>query len=314
MKILLTGATGFVGREVVSALQAQGHQVVAAVRSTAALPPGVEQRVVGDISGPVAWAEALDGIDTVLHLAARVHQMNDSAVDPLASFRAVNTEPTARLAQAAEAAGVKRFVFLSSIKVNGESTPLNPSQPFSVDSAPAPADPYGSSKFEAEAALAAISASGAMKIATVRSPMVYGPEGRGNVQRLSNLARKGFPVPFGSIRNRRTMIAVQNLADLLVALCPAAPDTPPYSLVLAGDAHSPSTAELYRELADALGVPARILPFPVALLRLAGRLTGRAAEIARLTESLEIRVGSTDPDFDWTPPLSFHEGIARMAR
>lgn len=314
MKILLTGATGFVGREVASVLLTQGHRVVAALRSSAKLPADVEQRVTGDITGPVAWKEALDGIDAVLHLAARVHQMKDSAVDPLASFRASNTFPTTRLAEAAQAAGVKRFIFLSSIKVNGESTPLRPSQPWSVDSVPEPADPYGISKFEAEQALAGISASGAMKIVVVRSPMVYGPGGKGNVLRLANLAQKGFPVPFGSIRNRRTMISVQNLADLLSTLCSSELATPLYALVLAGDASSPSTAELYRELADALGVPARMLPFPVGLLRLAGRAAGRSAEIARLTESLEIQVGSTDPNFSWTPPLSFREGVSRMAR
>lgn len=313
MKVLLTGATGFVGREVVSTLLARGHQTVAAVRSAAELPAAVEQRVVGDITEPVAWAEALDGIDTVLHLAARVHQMTDSAADPLERFRAANTLPTARLAEAAQASGVKRFIFLSSIKVNGESTPQHPAQSFSVDSVPAPQDPYGISKFEAEQALARISALGGMKIVSVRSPMVYGPGGKGNVQRLTGLVRKGLPVPLGSIQNRRTMISVRNLADLLCTLSPARADTPPYSLVLAGDAQSPSTAELYRELARALGVPARLLPFPAAWLVALGRITRRSAEIARLTESLEIQIGSTDPGFTWQPPLSFREGIALMA-
>lgn len=319
VKILLTGATGFVGRELGPLLVAQGHHVVAAVRSAAQLPAQIEQRVVGDLRKFTAWPELFDDVDAVVHLAARVHQMKDAAADPLESFRAMNTELTATLAEAAQQAGVTRFVFLSSIKVNGESTPERPSRPFSIDSIPAPQDPYGVSKFEAEQALLAIAnakadgAKAGMKIVSVRSPMVYGPKGKGNVQRLAGLVRKGLPVPFGSIRNRRTMISVQNLADLLCNLCAVDQETPGYALVLAGDAQSPSTAELYRELAAALGVPARLLPVPVPLLALLGRITGRSAEIARLTESLEIRTGSTDPSFAWQPPLSFSEGIALMA-
>lgn len=318
MKVLLTGATGFVGSALLPVLLSKGHTVTAAVRAAADLPDGVEQgveqRVVGDLAEFSAWSTLVADVDAVIHLAARVHQMNDDAADPLESFREANTVPAQRLAEAAQAAGVGRFIFLSSIKVNGESTPSQPSAPFSVESSPHPVDPYGWSKLEAEQALQRLSGTGPMKTVSVRSPMVYGPAGKGNVQRLAALARRGFPMPFGSIRNHRTMISVHNLTDLLAYLCKLDASTPDYSVVLAGDAESPSTGELYRELAGALGAPARLMPFPVGLLKFAGRLTGRSAEINRLTESLEVRIGSTDSGFDWVPPLSFGDGIAQMGR
>ncbi|WP_049759069.1 NAD-dependent epimerase/dehydratase family protein [Renibacterium salmoninarum] len=309
MKVLVTGASGFVGQTLVSVLRNQGNQLRYTVRSEAQAKFGAEHVVVPDFRDFNAWPELLDGIDAVIHLAARVHQMNDDSADPLNSFRATNTAPTLALAQAAHDAGVSRFIFLSSIKVNGEKTTADP---FSISSMPYPVDPYAMSKYEAEEGLAKIAADGAMSLVAVRSPMVYGPAGKGNVERLAGLARRGLPVPFGAIHNRRTMISVQNLSDLLAYLVQKPADSRELGLVLAGDAQSSSTAELYRELATSLGAPARILSVPVSMLRFAGRLLGKSAEINRLTESLEISVGSTESGFDWQPPLTFSDGIALM--
>lgn len=309
VKILVTGASGFVGQTLVPVLQSRGHQVRYTVRSTAQAKFDTEHVVVPDFKDFDAWPALLAGIDAVIHLAARVHQMNDDSADPLNSFRTTNTAPTLALAQAAKDAGVSRLVFLSSIKVNGEKTSA---VPFSISSTPHPVDPYAVSKYEAEQGLAKIAVDGGMSLVAVRSPMVYGPAGKGNVERLAGLARRGLPVPFGAINNRRTMISVQNLSDLLAYLVQRPADSRGLGLVLAGDAQSPSTAELYRELATSLGAPARLLPVPVSMLRFAGRLLGKSAEINRLTESLEISVGSTETGFDWQPPLTFSEGIALM--
>ncbi|WP_285725318.1 NAD-dependent epimerase/dehydratase family protein [Psychromicrobium xiongbiense] len=321
MRVAVTGATGFVGQRTVEALRQSGHQVIALVRQPSSklsgeVGEGLLQRVCGDLSTVSDWEPLLEGAEAVIHAAARVHQMKDQSADPLQAFRRANTAPTLALARGAQQAGVSRFIFLSSIKVNGESTS---STAFTVRSPAQPQDPYGQSKWEAEQGLAELAvgagtgndASERTTFVSVRSPMVYGPGGKGNVQRLLGLIRRGIPVPFGSIHNHRTMMAVDNLADLLVYLCEHG--SAPAATVLAGDAESPSTAELYRALATAQGRSARILPCPVALLGLAGKVTGRSADIARLTESLQVQTGSTDPNFQWQPPLTFQQGISRIS-
>jgi nucleoside-diphosphate-sugar epimerase len=307
MKVLVTGANGFVGTHLCRHLRRDGHDVVAAVRGPQSAPDQTQEFAFGDLLGPVDWKSALEGVDAVVHLAARVHVMKDTSSDPDAEFRKINVDGTMRLAKAAAAAGVQRFVYMSSIKVNGERTLATP---FRASSASNPSDPYGVSKWEAELALAELAASSGMAVVSVRTPLVYGPGVRGNMARLIRMASAGYPVPLGSIRNKRTMISVWNLADLL-ASC-STKDELGSGLVLAGDSHSPSTPELYRELAAAVGTRPRILNIPVWLMSALGRLTGKSDEVSRLCDSLEVSTSSNIAGFDWEAPLSFEDGVRRF--
>ncbi|MFK0071609.1 NAD-dependent epimerase/dehydratase family protein [Arthrobacter woluwensis] len=314
MKVAVTGATGFVGRHVVRGLLDAGHEVVALVRtlpldeSTAAALRGATTWETGDLERIDDCASLFAGVDAVAHLAARVHRMAEDSEDPLAAHRAANTDLTRRLAEGAAAAGATSFVFLSSIKVNGERTA---GTPFSASDAPRPADPYGVSKWEAEQALAAVCAGSALRGTSIRIPMVYGPGNKGNVQRLLGAIRHGIPLPLASVRNRRTMVSVDNVVSAIRYALENHSER--YQLILAADARPVSTAELCRALGAAAGRPARLAPCPPALLRLAARLVGKGAEADRLTEDLEVRVSGSAPDFSWTPPVSFDEGIRSLA-
>lgn len=307
MKILLTGANGFVGTYLCQQLLKADHDVVAAVRSPRTAPDQTTEFAYGDLLGEVDWMSALDGVQAVVHLAARVHIMKDASSDPDVEFRRVNVDGTMKLATAAAAAGVRRFVYMSSIKVNGERTLA---APFHASSGSNPVDSYGVSKWEAELALAELAASSEMAVISVRTPLVYGPGVRGNMARLVRMASAGYPLPFGSIRNKRTMISVWNLADLL-ASCSTI-DGLTSGLILAGDDHSPSTPELYRELARALGTQPRVFSVPVALMSSLGRITGKSDEVSRLCDSLEVTTSSTIEGFNWEPPLSFEDGVRRF--
>lgn len=306
--VLITGATGFVGRTAVPRLVAEGHSVRALTRGAQSPSVGVTQ-VIGSLEKVERWAEALSGVGSVVHLAARVHVMHERAADPLAAFRAINRDATLALAEAAVKAGVRRFVYISTIKVHGESTS---GQPFRAEDRPAPVDPYGISKWEAEQGLQAIAQRTGLEVVVIRPPLVHGPSVGGNLRRLLGLVARGIPLPFGSITNSRRMVGVRNLADLIAVAIghPAAPVAP----LLAGDLESVSTPELVRLLGVGLGRPARILPVPVALLRLAGVLTGQAAEVDRLVGSLEIDIAQTRTRLQWTPPHSLAEGLTDMAR
>ena len=308
MKILVTGANGFVGRHLVAHLIAAGHGVTAVVRAPGRAPEGSSETIVQEIGPATDWSGLLAGHDAVIHLAARVHVMNDDAPNPIDEFRRVNTAGTAALARAAAEQGVGRLVFLSSIKVNGEATS---GTPFTALDAPAPKDPYGVSKLEAETQLRSIERDTGLDVVIIRTPLVYGPGVGGNFVRILSLAKKGIPLPLGSVRNRRTMTSSWNLSDLLerAATEPAAA----HGLMLAGDAHSPSTAELARQLRSAMGGGNRVFPFPPALLDLAGRATGRSAVISRLVDSLEVEAGSSATAWSWVPPYSFEDSVARTA-
>lgn len=307
MKILVTGANGFVGTSVCQQLLKASHDVVAAVRSPHTAPDQTTEFAYGDLLDEVDWMSALEGIDAVVHLAARVHIMKDTSSQPYTEFRRVNVDGTMKLAVAAAAVGVRRFVYMSSIKVNGERTE---SKPFHASSVSKPSEPYGVSKWEAELALGELAASSEMDVISVRTPLVYGPGVSGNMARLVRMASAGYPIPLGSIRNKRTMISVWNLADLL-ASC-STTDGLTSGLVLAGDTHSPSTPELYRELAAAIGVRPRVFSIPVAILSSLGRITGKYDEVSKLCDSLEVRTSSTIEGFTWAPPLSFEQGVRRF--
>jgi len=295
--LLLTGASGFVGTRLAAALSARGDSV------------RVSRLRLGG-SDPTDWSTELDGCRAVVHLAARVHVMRETAADPLQSFRAVNTAGTLELARQAATAGVRRFVFVSSIKVNGEGT--EPGRPFRHDDVPRPLDPYGVSKAEAEAGLREIGATTGMQVAIVRPPLIYGPGVRANFGALLSAVRRGMPLPLGSVtHNRRSLVALDNLVDLLLQ-CIDHPGAAGQTF-LASDGEDLSTADLLRRIGLAVGRPARLLPVPPALLQASAALLGRAAVAQRLLGNLQLDIGHTRSVLAWTPPLTVDEGLQRAA-
>lgn len=302
---LVTGANGFVGTEIVRQLRAQGLAVRGAVRTAT----GADEVAVGDISPDTDWRAALAGVDRVIHCAARVHQMDDRAADPLAAFRAVNRDGTAALARQAAAAGATRLVFLSSIKVNGETT--RDRAPFTAADAASPQDPYGQSKWEAEQALHVIAAETGLEVTIVRPPLVYGPGVRANFARMVSWVARGRPLPFGLCRNQRSLVAVTNLASLAIAA--SRHSAAAGATLMASDAESVSVRDLLAQIGTAFGRPARLLPLPVALLRLLGSVTGQRAAIDRLCDPLLVDGAPARELLGWHPPVTMAEELARMA-
>jgi nucleoside-diphosphate-sugar epimerase len=312
MRVLVTGASGFVGQALCSSLLAQGHVVSAAVRSLGSIPSadGVNVIAVGDLGAQTDWLAALAGVDCIIHCAARAHVMHETEADALAAYRAANVAGTQRLAEQAAALGVRRLVFLSSIKVNGERTALG--APFLFSDAPAPEDPYGVSKWEAEQALWAVSAQTGLEVVVVRPPLVYGPGVKGNLPRLLRWVARGVPLPLGAVHNQRSLVGLSNLVDLLLrcARHPAAAG----QTFLASDGHDLSTPQLIRLMAEGMNRSARLLPVPVALLKAGGSLLGKRGEIERLVGSLQVDAGHTQAQLGWTPPVSVEDGVQEMAR
>lgn len=315
--IAVTGANGFVGRTLLSEIQNRGGTPIGLVRNDRAADVCVAEtvRIVGNIDGQTNWQASLEGCNCVIHLAARVHVMAENAADPLAAFRRVNRDGSRRLAQECAVAGVTRLVLASSIKVNGEETQYEPGTgrdvPFTGQDEAAPLDDYGLSKHEAELAIFEIAATTELEVTIVRPPLVYGPGVGGNMHRLLGLVQRGIPLPFGAIDNKRSLIGVRNLASLLLAagMHPKAAS----KTFLAADGSDLSTADLVRALARALDRPARLLPVPVAGLRLLGTLAGKSAEIDRLTKSLRVDAGAARRELDWSPPVTLEKGFREMA-
>jgi nucleoside-diphosphate-sugar epimerase len=309
--VMVTGATGFVGRALVDRLASDPRFVVrAASRSTnPGWPKWVEPIQVEDLGGSPDYAEALRGVSCLIHAAARVHVSAKSGpnADALASFHSVNVVGTRRLAEQAAHAGVRRFIFVSSIKVNGTKT--EPGEPFRMSDIPRPQCAYGISKWQAEQALWRVAADTGLEVVVVRPPLVYGPGVKANVLRLMRLVKQDWPLPLAAVDNRRSLVALDNLVDLLT-LCidhPAAPG----QAFLVSDGHDLSTPELIRGLAHAMGRPARLFRVPLPLLRAAGRLSGRLGEFERLTDSLQVDIRPTCETLGWRPPVSVEEGLLR---
>jgi nucleoside-diphosphate-sugar epimerase len=308
-QVVVTGASGFVGRELVSCLTGRGHAVRPVYRR--APPARLSNAVVlGDIGPDTDWQSALAGAGCIVHLAARVHVMDDRAADPLASFRRVNRDGTLRLAREAVAQGVRRFVYVSSIKVNGETT--QPGVPFTAEDEPAPMDPYGISKHEAEQALRRLAEETGMEVVIVRPPLVYGPGVKANFLSLMRWLHRGVPLPLGAIDNRRSLLALDNLVDLLVACIdrPAAAN----QVFLAADGEDLSTTDLLRRLGIALGRPARLLPVPAWMLQHGAALLGKGAVVQRLCDSLQVDIGKTRRLLGWEPPVTVDEALRKTAQ
>lgn len=304
--ILVTGGNGFIGRILVSSLTEQGRAVRCAVRS-ALLADAV---AVGDIGPETDWSAALVGVNCVVHTAARVHVMKESVGDPLAAFRQVNVEGTLNLACQAAEAGVRRFIYLSSIKVNGEQT--QPGQPFTEDDVPAPLDPYGISKHEAEERLRNLAQKTGMEVVIIRPPLVYGPGVKANFLNMMHWLHKGVPLPFASINNRRSLVALDNLVDFIIACLdhPAAAN----QAFLVSDGEDLSTTELMRRTANAMGRPSRLIPIPVSLLKAGAALLGRRDMAQRLCSSLQVDITKARTLLGWTPPINVDEGLRRTAQ
>lgn len=301
-KILVTGASGFIGEALCATLQRNDINFTPVFRRSVEQYP--QSIIFEDMHQFTDWRVALKGVDSIVHLAARVHVMHDQSSDPLAEFRAVNVEATLNLARQAVLCGVKRFVFVSSVKVNGEETTDNPYTAFDM---PAPIDPYGISKMEAEHALRALSEASGLEVVIVRPPLVYGPGVRANFLRMMKAVKVGVPLPLGAIHNRRSMVALDNLVDLLI-VCSQHPAASGQTIMVSDD-NDVSTSELLRMLASAMGRRSRLLPFPAGLIESAAALFGKSAVASRLLSSLQVDIRYTKFILGWKPVVSMQEAV-----
>lgn len=308
--VLITGANGFVGRALLALLHARGYPLTGASRQPLALnAPTVRHWPVSRLDGHSDWRGALQGIDVVVHCAARVHVMQERCADPLAAYRQANVDASLALARQAVAAGVRRFIFISSIKVNGERSPLG--RPIRADDLPAPQDPYGQSKLEAEWALQALAAETGLELVIIRPVLIYGPGVGANVRSLLQAVARGWPLPLGALNNRRSLLALDNLLDL-IRVCLTHPHAAG-AVLLASDGEDLSTGELVRRMARALGRPARLLPVPAGLLSMLLGLLGRRGMAERLCGTLQVDISETCRRLNWQPPVTVDTALERTA-
>jgi nucleoside-diphosphate-sugar epimerase len=300
-RVLVTGANGFVGSALCQQLRLRNLPVVAAVRAR----PDALQVEVGDIDAATDWRAALQGCDTVMHLAARVHVMNDTSRDPLQEYRSVNVEGSLNLARQAAALGVRRFVFVSSVKVNGEQSGA---LPFSAASTPEPSDPYGQTKLEAEIGLRALATQCGLELSIVRPPLVYGPGVGANFRKLLRLVDSGMPLPFACASGRRSLVALENLVDLLIC-CGQHPDAAGGTFMVS-DGNDLTIAELCSEIALAMHKKARLVPVPIGLMRALARLVGKGAVADRLLGALQVDLAPTRSRLGWRPVVSSRAAVA----
>jgi nucleoside-diphosphate-sugar epimerase len=304
--LLVTGANGFIGAAVVAAAVKRGTSVRAAVRSAVkSAHADVEYTMIEGLSAGAVWTSALAGVDVVVHTAARVHVMRDSVADPLQEYRHTNVTGTVRLARQAVAAGVRRFVYLSSIKVNGERT--SPGKPFRAIDTPAPVDPYGISKHEAEVALHEVAEETGLEVVIIRPVLVYGPGVKANFAAMMHWLQWAVPLPLGAIHNKRSLVGLDNLVDLIL-VCAAHTAAPGHTFLVSDD-EDLSTTDLLRRMSIALGVSPPLFPVSESFLRFVTRIVGRQDLGRRLFESLQVDIEPTKRMLSWTPPVTVDEEL-----
>jgi nucleoside-diphosphate-sugar epimerase len=320
VNILVTGATGFVGKALITDLLANNNQVKAVVRtkSTDTLL-GIEQIVVKDlvelssISILDEITTALKNVDVVVHTAARVHMMNDDSTDPLSEFRKVNRDATLTLARLAAESGVRRFVFISSIKVNGEMS--RPGHPFTPEAQHVPDDPYGLSKYEAEQGLLDLANETGMEVVIIRPPLVYGPGVKANFASMMKWMYKSIPLPFGAVHNQRSLVALENLVSFIMH-CADYQKTPQAAnqVFLISDGEDVSTTQLLRKVAKALNEQTWLIPIPVGLMTFAAKLIGKGDVANRLFGSLQVDSSKARELLDWRPVITMDEQLKKTAK
>lgn len=309
-RVLVTGASGFIGNQLCNELLSKQLPYLAAVRTV----PSVHQFThnviaTGHLDASTDWRDALVGIDTIIHLAARAHVMHETVLDPWAEYHAVNVEATLNLAMQAVQAGVKRFIFLSTIKVNGEETHQRAFTPFDV---PAPLDFYGQSKLDAELALQTLSKKTGIELVIIRSPLVYGPRVGANFYKLMQLTKSGLPLPFRGVKNRRSMVALDNLVDLLITciMHPAAA----HQIFLVSDDDDLSLPRLVKLIAKAMDKSVWLLPIPVTFIQVLAGMVGKSASVNRLFGSLQLDISHTKQRLHWQPIIGVEQGIKKTVQ
>ena len=309
--VLVTGANGFIGKALCRRMLAEGWHVRAAIRSFAkkdVLPKGVEIVESGTIDSDTKWGPAVDGMDAVVHLAAKVHVKDESSADPITEYRKINVAATKQIAQISGSFRSRRFIYMSSIKVNGEGK----SDPYAAEDRPAPADPYALSKLEAEQELLRIAGKTGLELVVLRPPLVYGPEVKANFLQLIKLIDRGIPLPLAKVKNHRSFIFLGNLVDALL-VCLVHPKAAGKTFVLSDNIEI-STPELIQKISAALGKPSRLFPFPPDLLRLMGRVTRRSKTVSRLLDTLMVDNTKIQAELGWNPPYAMEEGLKETIR
>ena len=305
----VTGANGFLGSALIEELARRNYLVRASSRvGDIELHKNIDLVQSPDLHDNIMWSDLFKGSQYLIHTAARAHIMNDNSKDALDKFRQVNVEGTLNIARQAAQSGVRRFVYISSIKVNGEETQSG--APFTNGSPPNPQDPYGISKWEAEEGLRKISRETGLEIIIIRPPLIYGPGVKGNFHQLMKIIQRGLPLPLASIKNSRSMIGIRNCVDVIIKASTAPKIST--NLFLVSDDHNISTPELIRRLANAMGTKASLFPLPVYMLTSGAQLLGKAHVIQRLTSSLEIDVNETKDCLDWVPPFDIDSELMRL--